>query len=167
MKKPANDENRIRMDDQYHRRPTPPDRMPSPRDTQHRSISEAQRLEDQRRANESYHPSEAAHHPPTIPAMNHAPPPHLVSSQTPSQPSQLSQPPPLPPMSDAPKEERPREHEPAIRPMDVDENYDDDGEEDKKMGPSAQFGADSRGLPGANGASNGMANGQPKVEPVA
>jgi glucose repression mediator protein len=94
MKKPASEENRARMEDMHHRRPSTP-----PGETFGRSSSEARRAEDQRRedmrriddqrrveeqrriddqrriedqrrvddqrrANENYHPSEAAHHPP-------------------------------------------------------------------------------------------------------
>jgi hypothetical protein len=47
--------------------------------------------------------------------------------------------------------------EPALRKMEVDENYDDDGEESKPERTSP---------PSANsGVSNGIVNGQPKVEP--
>jgi general transcriptional corepressor CYC8 len=46
--------------------------------------------------------------------------------------------------------------EPALRKMEVDENYDDDGEDNKPERTSP---------PSANGGiSNGMVNGQPKVE---
>lgn len=78
--------------------------------------------EEQRSANENYHPSEAAHHPQSLPAM--------ISSQPIPSP-QLQQ---MPRMSEAVKEEPRIVHEPAARRMDVDENYDDD-EDEKRPGP--------------------------------
>jgi hypothetical protein len=182
VKKPASDENRARMEDMRHRRPsTPPrDREPYRRNSSEaRRFEEQRRMEDQRRvdgqrrmedmrraeehrhANDGYHPSEAAHHPPT----HSMPPSHLP-------PMQQGPPPPPPPtmqnlMHDAPPpsvpvpkeygpgpEERPQrleqappaphpppvtEPERAARKMDVDDDYDDDGEEDKK--PSLANGA--------------------------
>jgi glucose repression mediator protein len=146
-KKQASEENRARAEDVHHRR-----RSPSPRDSYRHNSSEARRGEDQRRpeepprrpeeprhANDGYHPSEAAHHP-----QNHSVgPSHL---------------PPMQPSANAighektsatvvPKEERPSSHEQsaparaappvaeperAARKMDVDEDYDDSGEDDKK-----------------------------------
>ncbi|PBP21930.1 transcriptional corepressor [Diplocarpon rosae] len=96
MKKPANEENRARLEDMRHRRPSTPPREPFRRgssearraeeqrrlDEQRRSddqrrADEQRRGDEQRRANENYHPSEAAHHPPThtLP-QNHLPPMH-------------------------------------------------------------------------------------------
>ncbi|KAI9681380.1 MAG: glucose repression mediator protein [Caeruleum heppii] len=144
VKKPASDENRARMDDHHHQRPSPPPRMPSPREPHRRSPSEARRAEDQRRANEGYHPSEAAHHPPTVPAVHH----HQG-----------------PPVPDGPKDEwREQQHEPAARKMDVDEDY-DEGNEDEKRPFTA--GPDKTSPQSAHSAhaSNGMINGPPKQDP--
>ncbi|KAI9770700.1 MAG: glucose repression mediator protein [Geoglossum simile] len=128
-KRPASDENRARLEDHHHHRPSPPDRMSSPHEPQRRNSSEARRAEEQRRTNDNYHPSDAAHHPPNLMPINH---------------------PQLPPMSEVAGEE------PALRKMEVDENYDDDGEDNKPERTSP---------PSANsGISNGMVNGQPKVE---
>ncbi len=178
MKKPASDENRARMDDMHHRRPSTPPRPEQFR----RSSSEArraeeqrrlderrlddQRREEQRRANENYPP-----HTPHTPIHELPPPP----------------PPPAP--KDYPIENRERERdraehaitaapqppseepERAARKMDVDEDYDDDGDEDKKggiiSGPGSASG-DAKAMSPAvvNGHSiNGASNGQPKVEP--
>lgn len=155
-KKVANEETRVRLDDQVARRVTPPNRMPSPGEMQRRGSSEARR-EDQRRVNESYHPSEAAHHPPTLPSIQHMPQ-HATGSS-------------LPPMNDGPapasngpqagapsaqvKEEPARNeqvpaHEPAARKMDVDENYDDDGDDEKRTSTAA------KGSPAAGSNSNGV-----------
>jgi glucose repression mediator protein len=89
MKKPASDENRARMDDMHHRRPSTPSGEPFRRSSSEARRADERRIEDQRRAddqrrseelrrsedqrraedlrraNENYHPSEAAHHPPT------------------------------------------------------------------------------------------------------
>jgi hypothetical protein len=70
---------------------------------------------------DGYHPSEAAHHPPSLPPMAAARP--------------LSR------MSETPKQERPERpehHEPAARHMDVDENYDDEGDDAKPTAPKSE-----------------------------
>ena len=134
-KKIANDETRARLDDQMARRPSPPARAPSPPRSSHRRSSSEIRREEQRRANENYHPSEAAHHPPTLPSIQHMPPMH----QQPPEPA---------------KEDRKEAVEPAARKVDVDENYDDDGEDEKR--PMAG------GIP--RSPQNGVVNGQPKPE---
>ncbi|KAI9875365.1 MAG: hypothetical protein M1830_008576 [Pleopsidium flavum] len=138
IKKPANEETRGRLEDHHHHRASPPDRLSSPRDRHRRNSSEARR-EDQRRANENYHPSEAAHHPSSLPAMRQQPQPQH-----------------LPPMSEAPREERREQHEPAARKVDVDEDYDDEDEDEKRNVGSGQT---------RNSPQRGMANGQPKPEP--
>lgn len=95
VKKPASEENRARLEDLRHRRPSTP-----PREPYRRNSSEARRFEDQRRmedqqrradeqrraddmrraeehqrhANDSYHPSEAAHHPPSHSLPGQLPP---------------------------------------------------------------------------------------------
>ncbi|EXJ57830.1 uncharacterized protein A1O5_12388 [Cladophialophora psammophila CBS 110553] len=112
-KKIANEETRARLDDPV-RRNSPPGRLPTPKDHYRRSSSEIRR-ENERRANENYHPSEAAHHPYSHP------------QQIPSMQSIL----------DAPKEDRKEQVEQAARKVDVDEDYDNNSEDDKRAPPSA------------------------------
>ncbi|KAJ6135562.1 hypothetical protein N7512_000722 [Penicillium capsulatum] len=141
VKKLASDETRARLDDQNSRRPSPPARMPSPSEMQRRSSSEARR-EDARRANENYHPSEAAHHPPTLPSIQNMPPHTAGGPSLPPMaegaPPAPSGPPSGPPSAHTPVKEEPSRpeppssHEPPARKMDVDEDYDDDAEEEKK-----------------------------------
>ncbi|KKY27442.1 putative transcriptional corepressor cyc8 [Phaeomoniella chlamydospora] len=136
VKKIANEETRARLDDHMSRRASPPLRAPSPRPVHRRGSEELRREEQQRRANENYHPSEAAHHPPgpALPSIQHLPPMHQQSE----------------PM----KEERKDPIEPAARKVDVDDNYDDDGEDDKRSA-----------APGVHSSPrNGVVNGQPKQE---
>ncbi|KAH8160058.1 hypothetical protein CIB48_g8193 [Xylaria polymorpha] len=130
MKKPASEENRSRMHDVTHRRPSTPPRDPYRRSPEGHRFEEQRRIEerraeDQRRAeemrrvdeqrhgNEPYHPSEAAHHPPTH-AMppNHLPP--MQSGPSPM-PGIMHEPPqPSPASKEYPQEDRPRlEHPPA------------------------------------------------------
>ncbi len=142
-----------------------------------RRVEEQRRAEDMRRAeeqhrhpNEGYHPSEAAHHP-----QSHSVPAHLPPMQQGPSPMQnLIHEGPGPQQGPGPKdyppapEERRMEHGPAPHPpniineperaarkMEVDDNYDDSGEDDKK----------AAGLPGpASGpasASSDMKNGAP------
>ncbi|KAF2190842.1 TPR-like protein [Zopfia rhizophila CBS 207.26] len=109
-KPPSNDEKRQKMEESHSRRPSPPQhRVSSPQVPRH----SPQDAPDARRFNDGYHPSEAAHHPPSLPSIN--------ATQ------------PLPRMSETPKQERPEHHEPAARHMDVDENYDDEGEDVKQI----------------------------------
>ncbi|KAG0652862.1 General transcriptional corepressor ssn6 [Hyphodiscus hymeniophilus] len=209
MKKPASDENRARMDDMHHRRPSTPLGEPFRRsssearraderrieeqrraDDQRRSddlrrSEDQRRAEDLRRANENYHPSEAAHHPPT-----HGPPPaHLPSMQQGPGPvhtplhTPIHELPPPPSKEYVPEEQREREQllqpppppapvsepERAARKMDVDEDYDDDGDEEKKgaivSGPGSAAGDAKTSSPnGVHSHANGLPNGQPKVE---
>ena len=105
-KPPIHDEKRQKLEEPHSRRPTPPHRISSPQVPRHSPKDGP----DPRRFNDGYHPSEAAHHP-ALPPMGAAPP--------------LSR------MSETPKQERPEHHEPAARHMDVDENYDDEGEDSK------------------------------------
>lgn len=161
VKKIANEESRARLDEQMTRRASPPNRMPSPGELQRRSSSEARR-EDQRRINENYHPSEAAHHPPTLPPIQHMPP-HASGPSLPAM-NESSGPPSNGPPSGPPSStqvqvkeepargEQPPAHEPAARKMDVDENYDDDGDDEKR--PSAAVKGSPHGS-GSGGASNG------------
>lgn len=114
-----------------------------------RRAEEMRRAEEQRHVNEGYHPSEAAHHP-----QSHAVPAHLPPMQQGPSPMQTlmhegpgpgPQPGPVKKEYQSGPEERRMEHPPAPHPpsveperaarkMDVDEDYDDSGEEDKKAG---------------------------------
>ncbi|TQW03091.1 transcriptional corepressor Cyc8 [Cordyceps javanica] len=138
VKKQANDENRARLEDSKHRRPSmsPKEgfRRPSPR-------GEERRVEEPRRADESgpkndYHPSEAAHHHPQHNVTGTQLPPMQASAPADAAPEKAQ-------TTVIPKEETtetnsaPRapatsEPERAARKMDVDEDYDDAPEDDKK-----------------------------------
>ena len=131
-KKPANGEIRNRLDDHLYRRASPPERPAS----RHRRSSSEIRREDQHRVNESYHPSEAAHHPTSLPSLH--------------QPQE-----PLPPSGEGPRDNVREPYEPAARKMDVDEDYDEDVEDEKRM----------IGSGGRNSPQRGIMNGQPKSEP--
>ncbi|KAL8811810.1 MAG: hypothetical protein Q9223_003269 [Gallowayella weberi] len=148
-KNPATDDTRSRLENHRHRRPSPPDRKPSParrgpsppRGRQpsppvpHQRNASEVRHEEQRRADETYHPSEAAHHPPALPSMQQAgPADHHPTS------------------ADSGRDERRETFEAAARKMDVDEDYDDEGE---------------GGSGGRNSPQRGMMNGQPKTEVAA
>ena len=154
---PANGETRSRMDDHiYRRQSSPPDRKPTPRQRpspprgrqppspiRHPRDSSEVRREEQRRADENYHPSEAAHHPPTLPSMHQQPQPQVQAQEH------------LPPISDTGRDERNREaYESAARKMDVDEDYDDEGEDEKRLGGSG----------GRNSPQRSMMNGPTKIE---
>lgn len=123
-----------------------------------RRVDEMRRADEQRHNNEAYHPSEAAHHPPTHSTAGHLPP----MQQAPSSMQGLMHEGPGTQVGPTKKEyqsgpeERRLEHPPAAptmvgeperaaRTMDVDENYDDSGEEDKKTGivpgPTSNSGA--------------------------
>ncbi|KAL9117924.1 MAG: hypothetical protein Q9187_005534 [Circinaria calcarea] len=134
-KKPANGDSRGRLEDLHYRRGSPTERPASPRDRHRRSSSEARR-EDQRRVNDNYHPSEAAHHPPSLSSL-HPPQEHLSQA------------------TEASREDRRETYEPAARKMDVDEDYDDEVEEEKRLGGSG----------GRNSPQRGLLNGQAKAEP--
>lgn len=137
-KKPVNGETRARLEDLNYRRDSPTERQPASPPQRHRRSSSELRRDDQiRRADMNYHPSEAAHHPTSLPPL-HPHPEHL------------------PPVS---QQEPPREarREPAAREVNVDDNYDDDGEDDKRM----VTGSGGRNSP----QQRGLMNGQPKVEP--
>lgn len=143
-KKQANEENRALLDDRRHRRPSTP-----PRDAYRRNSGEPRRADEQRRSdepkkeeprpqNDNYHPSEAAHHPQShsVGGSNQLPP--MQSANAPS--SEKAQ------TGQTPKEDRPApeqvpvaaaapaasEPERAARQMDVDEDYDDSPEDEKK-----------------------------------
>ncbi len=147
-KKAASEENRMAMEDQHHRRPSPANKLPSPHEFHRRSPPDLRRGEELPRppvddgVGHHHHP---AHHPPE-------PQPHPHS---------------LPPISStygpmAPKEEPPRreEQEPAARKMDVDEDYDDEPE--NKPGPT---GHDRPSPPGRTSSVQGsILNGVNKAE---
>jgi len=135
-KKAANDETRARLEDHSMRRASPPGRMPTPRDHYRRSSSEVRR-ENERRATENYHPSAAAHHPYSLP------PQQIPSMQT---------------ILDGAKEDRKEIAEPAARKVEVDEDYDNNSEDDKRAGAPAPV----RTSPMQNGASS-----MPKQETAA
>lgn len=203
MKKAASDENRARMEDMHHRRPSTPPREQFRRSSSEarraeeqrriddqRRIDEQRRIEEQRRANENYRPSEAAHNPIVsqhLPPMQQGPPPP-GPPHTPHTPLHEIPPPPPQPAhvlenrerereraehsAPPPPPQAPEEPERAARKMDVDEDYDDDGEEDKKggiiSGPGSTAGdvnAKATSPVAVNGHANGISNGQPKVEP--
>ncbi|KAI5928070.1 hypothetical protein F4810DRAFT_646769 [Camillea tinctor] len=205
MKKPASEENRSRMQEIGHRRPsTPPRDHPYRRspdghrfeeqrrmDEQRRvddprRVEELRRADDQRHANENYHPSEAAHHPPA----HSVPPTHLPPMQQGPSPMQgliHEVPQPSPASKDyPPPDERQRlEHPPApvppqmneperaARKMDVDDDYDDSGEEEKKVpvggptsGPGSVTGELKTTTPTSAGI-NGIMGPAPKAEGTA
>ena len=146
-KKIANEETRARLEEPP-RHASPPHRNATPRDHFRRDSSEVRR-ENERRANENYHPSEAAHHPYSLA-------PQMPAIQAPAPPA---------PIQEAPKEERkPDTVEPAARKMDVDEDYDNNSEDDKKGGSGTAPGTATRNSPVQQSAST---NGVPKQEVAA
>lgn len=118
-KKPMGEENRSRLDEIKMHRPSPPSKMGTP---PHRSPSELRRMEEPRPTS-AYNPSEAAHHPPSLPSMQSITQ-RSPRTSAPPQEEHRAPPPPQP----AP----PQVFEPAARKMDVDENYDDSGDEEKR-----------------------------------
>lgn len=187
VKKPSTDEARARMDDVRHRRPSMSPRMEYRRNSsegrrfddrrmedarrveEQRRIEEIRRAEEARHPNEGYHPSEAAHHsqshpvPPHLPPMQQAPmPPHIHDGPGPQQgPGPKDYPPAEERRMDHPPAPHPsanNEPERAARKMEVDEDYDDSGEEDKKAGilPGSTSGPASASADMKNGGPNGM-----------
>ncbi|KAK4953343.1 glucose repression mediator protein [Elasticomyces elasticus] len=114
-KKPSTDEARSRLDEIKMHRPSPPDKMATPPT---RSPSELRRMEDVRPTS-AYHPSEAAHHPPSLPSMQSLTQPSPRTSVAPQEEHRAPPPPPQPAQV----------YEPASRKMDVDENYDDSADD--------------------------------------
>ncbi|KAK4938065.1 glucose repression mediator protein, partial [Elasticomyces elasticus] len=135
QKKPSTDGERARLDDAHSRRPSPPDKMPSP----------------QPRRSPSYKPSEAAHHPPSLPSMQH------IASQQQQRSPRLSAPP-----KDDVRREQQQAFEPAARKMDVDEDYEDSGEEEKR-GAGAGAGAGAVGVKGEKEKEREKEKGSPRV----
>ncbi|KAI7590406.1 hypothetical protein KC343_g18413 [Hortaea werneckii] len=105
--------------------PSPRDKIATP---PNRSPSELRRMEDVRPTS-GYHPSEAAHHPPSLPSMQ------SITAQSPQPQHQMSAPPQednrSAPMQSQPQQQSqpPQVYEPAARKMDVDENYDDSADD--------------------------------------
>lgn len=137
-KKIANEETRARLDDPP-RHGSPPNRNPTPSSHFRRSSSETRR-ENERRATENYHPSEAAHHPYS-----------LAPQMTPVQPA-----------VELPREDRKETVEPAARKMDVDEDYDNNSEDDRKGGSGTAPGTATKNSPIQGTPSNDL----PKQEPA-
>jgi glucose repression mediator protein len=129
-KKPANGDSRGRHEEHHYRRVSPTERPASPRERPRRNSSELVR--------EAYHPSEAAHHPPTLPAIHAEPEQHL------------------PPMAEAPRDERKEAFEGAARKMEIDDDYNDEAEDEKRAGGSG----------GRTSPQRGLLNGQAKTEPA-
>lgn len=139
-KKPANgDTTRGRHEEHYYSQASPVGGPSSPRDRAHpRSASELQRDDQRRTADDNYHPSQAAHHPPTLPSLHPHPEPQppvqALPPPPPPQPQHLPpmvEPPPPPPRTE------PRDLEPAIRKVELDDDYNDDGEDEKRLGGSS------------------------------
>ncbi|CAI6098456.1 hypothetical protein V2G26_001049 [Clonostachys chloroleuca] len=183
VKKQANEENRARLEDLRHRRPSTP---PRERDPYRRNSSEARRPDEPRRPeeprNEGYHPSEAAHH-----SQNHSVGPQNHHPTIPQGPAPVStpsseKPPHAPP---APKDERAAsgeqpaasrpaaptsEPERAARDIKINDDYDDSGDDEKKTavlangsGPGSASGDAKTSTP-TNGAVNGTPGPAPKTE---
>lgn len=185
-KKPANEETRARLENLNHRRPSTP-----PRDGYRRNSSEARRTEEQRRPEEprrsdeprhkteSYHPSEAAHHTQSHSvSSNHLPPMQPGSGPMTGVVHEKPQPPVVPkeePRTEQAPPARPppppaSEPERAARKMDVDEDYDDSGEDEKKAvvltngsGPPAPSG-DLKAPPSSTSNANAASGPAPKTE---
>ena len=122
-KKAANDEIRAKLDEPG--RLTSPPRTSTPHNHYRRNSSEVRR-ENAMRASENYHPSEAAHHPYTMP------PQQIPSMHT---------------ILDEPKPARKEDEEPAARKMDVDEDYDNNSEDEKRAGSATASGTASKNSP--------------------
>jgi len=141
QKKVATEESRSRLDEIKMQRTSPREKMATP---PVRSPSEVRRMDEQRPTSAyAYHPSEAAHHPQSLPSMQSITQPSPRASVQPQEDHRAPPPPPQP----APV------YEPAARKMDVDENYDDSGDD-----KSATKQESRRNSPKAvNGGGNSMA----------
>ena len=115
-KKPSTEEGRSRLDEIKMHRPSPPDHVATP----NRSPPEQRRMEEPRPPS-AYRPSEAAHHPTSLPSMQSMTQPSPRGSAAPQE--EYRAPPPPQPAQPA------QVYEPAARKMDVDENYDDSGDD--------------------------------------
>jgi len=117
QKKLTTEDGRSRLDQIKMDHPSPREKLATP---PIRSPSELRRIEElQPRPMSAYHPSEAAHHLPSLPSMQ------SITHQSPrmsAPPQEEHRAPPSPPQS-APV------YEPAARKMEMDENYDDSGDD--------------------------------------
>lgn len=116
-KKLTTEESRSRLDEIKMHHPSPRDKIATP---PNRSPSELRRMEDVRPMS-AYHPSEAAHHPPSLPSMQ------SITAQSPQ--LRMSAPPQEGHRAPPPHSQPPPTFEPAARKMDVDENYDDSADD--------------------------------------
>lgn len=128
-KKATTDESRSRLDEIKMQRPSPPQKVATP---PNRSPPETRRMEEPRPAS-AYRPSEAAHHPPSLPPMQSIAQPSPRMSAAPQE-EHRAPPPPTPAPAATPAPPPPAAaaapvYEPAARKMDVDENYDDSGDD--------------------------------------
>jgi len=146
LKKPSTEEARSRLDEIKMHRPSPPDKMATP---PNRSPSELRRMDDQRPTS-AYRPSEATHHVPALPSMHSMTQPSPSASVIPQ--DEQRAPPPLP---SAPQP--PPVYEPAARKMEVDENYDDSGDDRSATKQESQRNSPRAPAPAAAGAMEGPA----------
>jgi general transcriptional corepressor CYC8 len=150
---------------------------------QQRRADDMRRAEEQRHS-DGYHPSEAAHHPPShsmppnhLPPMQQAPGPmqNILHDGPPSGPAPKDYPPADERQNmDHPPAPRPppmNEPERAARKVEVDEDYDDSGEDEKKAGIAATNGsgptsaaAELKTSTPTSAGINGMMATAPKVE---
>ncbi|KAK3669581.1 glucose repression mediator protein [Recurvomyces mirabilis] len=124
-KKPSTDDQRSRLEEIKMHRPSPPEKMATP---PNRSPPDMRQRMEEPRPLSAYHPSEAAHHPPSLPSM------HTITQPSPrasAPPQEEHRAPPPPPPQPA------QVYEPPARKMDVDENY-DDGADDKSAKHESQ-----------------------------
>lgn len=116
-KKLSTDESRSRLDEIKTQRASPGEKLSTP---PRPSPGELRRGEEPRPPS-AYRPSEAAHHPPTLPSVM------AITQPSPAPPSSL---PPQEEPARAPSVPQPAPaFEPAARKMEVDENYDDSGDD--------------------------------------
>lgn len=155
IKKPASDENKARLDDIRHHRPSPPVRISSPhQESRRRSSSERPRedyhhgqppLPTQISIQQNHHTSNS------LPPINHQLPPM-------SDGPRMSEPPRMQEslrMSEAPRgEDRKEIIEPPARKVDLDEDYDNEDMGDAERDPSAK-GQNNEGTNGISGGSSG------------
>ncbi|KAF2768660.1 TPR-like protein [Teratosphaeria nubilosa] len=120
-KKQTTEEGRSRLEEIKMHRPSPSDKMATP---PNRSPSELRRM-DEPRPMSAYHPSEAAHHPPSLPSMQSITQVPARASAPPQEEHRAAPPPPQQQPPPAPAQI----YEPAARKMEVDENYDDSGDD--------------------------------------
>lgn len=127
IKKHSTDDARSRLDEIKMHRPSPPQKLATP---PNHSPSELRRTEEMPQPPSTYRPSEAAHHPPPaqpiLAPVTQTSPPRSVAPQ-----EEASAPAP-PPQSTIAATPTPAVYEPAARKMEVDENYDDSGDDEKR-----------------------------------